>query len=118
MNERTPVSAYGLLSSPCDKSIVFVSSRGSPCKRTSTGTNKMRKTNALYLKRQRLIAETQTCRHTQRDTHNQRETHTYKELLEMFTLPFASHMNLNTLLLLKHLNIQGVPWELSKSICL
>ena len=31
MNERTPVSAYRLLSSPCDKSIVFVSSCGSPC---------------------------------------------------------------------------------------
>ena len=31
MNERTPVSAYRLLSSPCDKSIVFVSSRRSPC---------------------------------------------------------------------------------------
>ena len=30
---------------------------------TSTGTNKMRKTNALYLKRQRLITE------THRDTH-------------------------------------------------
>ena len=31
MNERTPVSAYRLLSSPCNKSIVFVSSRRSPC---------------------------------------------------------------------------------------
>ena len=31
MGERTPVSAYRLLSSPCDKSIVFISSRGSPC---------------------------------------------------------------------------------------
>ena len=31
LNERTHVSAYGLLSSPCDKSIVFVSSRGTPC---------------------------------------------------------------------------------------
>ena len=30
MNERTPVSAYRLLSSPCDRSIVFVSSRGTP----------------------------------------------------------------------------------------
>ena len=31
MNERTPVSAYGFLSSPCNKSIVFVSSGGTPC---------------------------------------------------------------------------------------
>ena len=31
MNERTPVSAFRLLSSPCNKSIVFISSRGSPC---------------------------------------------------------------------------------------
>ena len=31
MNERTPVLAYRLLSSPCNKSIVFISSRGSPC---------------------------------------------------------------------------------------
>ena len=31
MNERKPVSAFRLLSSPCDKSIVFISSRGSPC---------------------------------------------------------------------------------------
>ena len=31
MNERTPVSAYRLLSSPSNKSIVFISSRGSPC---------------------------------------------------------------------------------------
>ena len=33
MNEKTPVSAYRLLSNQCDKSIVFVSSRGSPCMR-------------------------------------------------------------------------------------
>ena len=31
MNEMTPVSAHRLLSSLCDKSIVFVCSRGSPC---------------------------------------------------------------------------------------
>ena len=31
MNKKAPVSAYRLLSSPCDKSIVFVSSRRSPC---------------------------------------------------------------------------------------
>ena len=31
MNERTPVSAYRLLSSQCDKSIVFISSHGSSC---------------------------------------------------------------------------------------
>ena len=84
----------------------------------------MRKTNALYLKRQRLIAETyrethihrytethrHTERHTQRHTDKHRETHTKthththtqtytqrdacKELLQRFTLPFATHMNL------------------------
>ena len=31
MNKRAPVSAYRLLSNLCDKSIVFVSSRRSPC---------------------------------------------------------------------------------------
>ena len=88
----------------------------------------MGKTNALYLKIQRLIAETHrytdTHKHTARETHTdsntetyghtqpERETHTtrerdthtrtYKELLQMFTLPFASHMNLNKLFLQKH----------------
>ena len=38
-----------------------------PNLRTSTGTNKMRKTNAMYLKRQRLIAETDTHKETHRD---------------------------------------------------
>ena len=41
---------------------------------TSTGTNKMRKTNALYFKRQRLIAETH--RYTKRQTHTEKDTHT------------------------------------------
>ena len=31
MNERTPVSAYRMFSKPYDMSIVFVSSRGTPC---------------------------------------------------------------------------------------
>ena len=53
--------------------------------KTSTGTNKMRKTNALYLKTQRLIAETHRDTHieTHRDTnikkHAHRETHTHIE---------------------------------------
>ena len=38
---------------------------------TSTGTNKMRKTNALYLKRQRLIA-TETPKGTQRHMYRQK----------------------------------------------
>ena len=59
--------------------------------KTSTGTNKMRKTDALYLKTQRLIAQTHrytkrdTQRHRQtqtdahRETHTKRQTHTHKE---------------------------------------
>ena len=47
--------------------------------KTRTGTNKMHKTNALYLKTQGLIAETHldTYRDTQRDrqTDTQRHTH-------------------------------------------
>ena len=42
-------------------------------KSTSTGTNKMRKTNALYLKTQRLIAE------THRDTEGPTKTHTHSD---------------------------------------
>ena len=51
---------------------------------TSTGTNKIRKTNALYFKTQRLIAETHlgthrnTHRDAQRDTQRHRETHTQR----------------------------------------
>ena len=45
--------------------------------KTSTGTNKMRKTNALYLKRQRLIP--QTHKDTQRGTDTQRDTQRYTE---------------------------------------
>ena len=47
-------------------------------RKTSTGTDKMRKTNALYLKIQRLIAETHrdTEGHTETHTKTQRETHT------------------------------------------
>ena len=49
---------------------------------TSTGTNKMRKTNALYLKTQRLIAETprDTQRHKQRhrETHAETQTETHR----------------------------------------
>ena len=37
MNARTPVSAYKLLSSPCNKSIVFVSSRESLCSTIQSG---------------------------------------------------------------------------------
>ena len=63
------------------------------CYKTSTGTNKMRKTNALYLKTQRLIAEThrdteghtkthtETHTVTQRDTYRQNtETHTKRHI--------------------------------------
>ena len=62
----------------------------------------MRKTNALYSKKQRLIAETQ--RHTQRctDTHTQRHI---QGAVQRITLHFAIHMNLNKLLLQKYLNI-------------
>ena len=42
---------------------------------TSTGTNKMRKTNALYLKTQRLIAETH--RDTEGYTMTHSDTHTH-----------------------------------------
>ena len=83
----------------------------------------MRKTDVLYLKTQRLIAETHrdtegyTKRHTekysqrhtviQKDTHKETHTHrdTYTELLQRFTLPFATHKNLNKLLLRKYSNI-------------
>ena len=46
--------------------------------KTSTGTNKMRKTNALYLKTRRLIAETH--RDTNRDTHTETLTETNREV--------------------------------------
>ena len=87
----------------------------------------MRKTNALYLKTQRLIAETHrdteghTETHTKTHTEAHTETHTetntdihrhrhtqsdtYKELLQRFTLPFATHINLNKLMLRKYSNI-------------
>ena len=92
-------------------------------RRTITGTNKMRKTNALYLKTQRLIAETHrdtegnTETHTKTHTEALTETHTqtytdthtqsdtYKELLKRFTLPFTTHMNLNKLMLRKYSNL-------------
>ena len=41
--------------------------------KTSTSTNKMRKTKAVYLKRQRLIAETHRQTHAQ--THRHAQTH-------------------------------------------
>ena len=68
----------------------------------------MRITNALYLERQKLAethGEIQIQRYTQRDT--QRHTHkdTYKGLLQRITLPFATDINLNKLLLQKHSNI-------------
>ena len=55
--------------------------------KTSTATNKIRKTNALYLKTQRFIAETHTEGHrkthteihTQRDKERQIHTDTLKE---------------------------------------
>ena len=68
----------------------------------------MRKPNALYLKRKRLIAETHI--HTERHTQTHKQTHTntqihtkkrtqtldtYKELLQRCTLPLATHMNLS-----------------------
>ena len=86
----------------------------------------MRKTNVLYLigswdthihrethrdKERETHTHKQTNRYTQRetqkDTNTHRDTHrdTYKELLQKFNLPFATHMNLNKLLLLKHSNI-------------
>ena len=57
------------------------------CYKTSTGTNKMRKSNALYTKRQRFIAETQrdtqihreTRRERHRDTHRITRTDTHRE---------------------------------------
>ena len=80
----------------------------------------MRKPNALYLKRKRLIAEphrqterhTQTHKQTHTNTHTQIHTKkrtqtldTYKELLQRCTLPLATHMNHNKLLLQKRSNI-------------
>ena len=58
-------------------------------KLTSTGTNKMRKTNALDFKTQRLIAETHlgTHRNTHRDT--QRDTQRHRDI-ERYT---HSHRN-------------------------
>ena len=57
--------------------------------KTSTGTNKMRKTNALYLKTQRLITETHrdtegytnthTQRHTHPDTHRETQRNTHRD---------------------------------------
>ena len=78
----------------------------------------MHKTNALYLKTQRLIAETQRDTHEKRHNHRERDTHekrhkqrerhthrdTYKELLQRFTLHFSTHMNLNILLLWENSN--------------
>ena len=59
---------------------------------TSTGTNKMRKTNALYLKTQRLIAETHrdtegyTKTHTETHTETLTETHSDTERHTQFQL--------------------------------
>ena len=83
----------------------------------------MRKTNAMYLKRQRLIAETDTHkethrdklkdtqrdphrhihRHTQRNTHKETHTQTHTKFKG---LPFLMlHMSLNKLMLRKYSNI-------------
>ena len=79
------------------------------CQETSTGTNKMRITNALYLKGQRLIAETHGDTQIKRYTHGDTQKHTHKDtnkrLLQRITLPFASHINLNIMLLQEHSNI-------------
>ena len=83
--------------------------------KTSTGTNKMHETNALYLKTQILIAETHLDthreahkdihRHTHTDTHKDTKTQThrdiYKEQLQRFTPPFAIHMNLRVGVIIK-----------------